>query len=277
MAIYISDRIMQKYDLSCPKCGGLNNIRIAGVYENKRTPEHWLCHCGTCNKCYRPRKREDESSMASTMETARQKLPKDVLGALLAEGRTQQSIADEYSIPFWAVYELKKQYWPDGFNPDEFKQQQAADNAARFEAYPGKEDAQEATEEELPEPEPEEEQVEASKPPAAADELSEVLAWAKPVRLGTGGVTLKIYEDRISISSAAVKLLRPAEFVRIGVLKNGALVLAPAGNITEGFRLAQNHSHIGGGALVKFLKKHGFGVGEYELEKNEKGWLVTRR
>ncbi|HBX22644.1 MAG TPA: hypothetical protein DEF34_03250 [Desulfotomaculum sp.] len=121
MAIFISKETMESYDLSCPKCGSLNNLRIAGVYENKSRPERWFCHCATCGKSFKPRKK-GEKEVASIMDTAKQKLPKELLGKRLADGITQQAIGDDCDVPFWAVSKLKKEYWPDGFKPEDYKE-----------------------------------------------------------------------------------------------------------------------------------------------------------
>lgn len=185
------------------------------------------------------------TNMASIMETARQTLPAEVLGPLLAEGRTQQSIADEYNVPFWAVSSLKKEYWPDGFKPDDYKSN-------------GQTDTQEQLEEQQAVWEPEVDQ----------------LVWAEPFRLRREKTSLKIFKDYVSVSSAAIELIRPAEFVKVGVLNKKSIVLAPAKDGREGYKLTKNK--IGGGALVKFLKEHGFELGEYPVVKDGRGWLVSK-
>lgn len=193
--------------------------------------------------------------MASIMETARKTLPKEKLGPLLAAGKTNKEIGMAHGgLPHWAISELKKEYWPAGFSAEEFKQQGTKD-LTNFKTFPAES---------------------ADKPEKTAPaEESEIIAWAKPLRWGTLGSVLKIYEDRLSISSAAVKTLKPARYVKIGVLKDGGLVIAPTDNPEEGYKLAPKRSQIGGGALIRFLKNHGINTGKYPLKKNEKGWLVA--
>lgn len=124
-AVFISESIKSKYDLSCPnpKCGSINNIHVAGVYEFKNSPQKWYCRCGTCGKGFNPRKREGDDDMASIMATAQKILPKEKLGPLLAAGMTGKEIgADHGGLPQWAVSKLRKEYWPNGFNPKEYEQ-----------------------------------------------------------------------------------------------------------------------------------------------------------
>lgn len=122
----ISDSIKKKYDLSCPNpdCRSINNIHVAGVYEYKNKPEKWYCRCGTCGRSFSPRKRkEDNDKMATIMQTARKILPKEILGPLLAARKTNKEIGIEHGgLPHWAVSELKKEYWPKGFDPKEYMQ-----------------------------------------------------------------------------------------------------------------------------------------------------------
>jgi len=125
VAVFISDSVKSKYDLFCPnpKCRSKNNIHVAGVYEFKNSPDKWYCRCGTCGRSFTPRKRKEDSQMASIMEVARKALPKHVLGTLLAAGKTNKEIGQDYdNLPHWAVSGLKKEYWPNGFDSKEYKQ-----------------------------------------------------------------------------------------------------------------------------------------------------------
>lgn len=94
---------------------------------------------------YQTRKQDKEDSgiikgkgrdkyLASIMETARKLLPKDRLGRLLAEGnKTNGQIGKENgNLPYWAVLQLKKEYWPDkSYNPDDYREDAAIEVAAK--------------------------------------------------------------------------------------------------------------------------------------------------
>lgn len=75
---FISPAVYEKWDLSCPKCGSVNNVRVVGVYEAKRNPENWFCRCGTCEKSFMPRRKKEAENMDITN------------AAVQAETQTQQ-------------------------------------------------------------------------------------------------------------------------------------------------------------------------------------------
>ena len=92
-------------------------------------------------------------------------------------------------------------------------------------------------------------------------------------------MVLKVRRDRVVLASAATKALSPAGFIKIGVDVSGILAIVPAANGTEGYKLPKNkyYSNLGGGNLVRFLGKHGYGPGEYELEPVNGCLVATRR
>lgn len=185
--------------------------------------------------------------MASIMETARRTLPKDKLGPLLAAGKTNKEIGIEHGkLPHWAVSNLKKEYWPNGFSTEEYQ----------------------------------EGGIQATQPEPGEPNLSfENCDWAIPVRSNYGpGKALVLKENGVKLTSEALKALLPGEFVGIGVQDN-ILVVAQVTDSKFGYRIPgrQKTSQIGGKTLVKFLMdKHGLQPGKYELEEYREGYLIAK-
>jgi len=198
---------------------------------------------------YGPVKPRKESVWKVRLEEAKKALPREKLLDLLAQGKKQTEIIKEHGLSTGTYYQLKKHYGikSAGRKPTTLINDKCQPVNEKAENLNDKQDA---------------------------------WTWAVPVRLISRRKVLTVKDDRVGLSTAAVKILLPAKFVKIGVSKEGVLALSPAEDEMEGYKLHSNgekvkYSQLGGGALVRFLKEHGFGPGEYELEQNKKGWLVT--
>lgn len=190
-----------------------------------------------------------DDKVASIMEYARQVLPKEVLGPLLAEGKTNKEIGKMYNLPHWAVSELKKQYWGGNFNPDDYL----------------------AETETVEQEKPEESKVQ------NIDFDFENFELIIPKRFtGNDKKVLSVKNNYVSLSAAATKALHPNKFVMIKA-KDGVLALIPTDDSRVGYSISQKRkcAQIGGNHLLRSLEKHRFGPGEYELKEIGEGVLVT--
>ena len=111
----------------------LRTRTVGQVAEMRRVPQKLVL--GLCEKyeieldeknrlASEPGKDVDNMPDMTIMDSARKILPPKKLGALLAANKTGAEIAKEYDLPQWAVSNIKKEYWPDGFgfNPGDYPQ-----------------------------------------------------------------------------------------------------------------------------------------------------------
>lgn len=232
--------------------------------------------------------------LPSVMDNARSILPAETLGALLTSGKTGTEIGKEYNLPPWAVSKLKNEYWPEGvgFNQDDYRQQ-VNENRNTGNKLPENDNdlgdivtemvhaANEAAEE--PDATVQSE-VLGERTPASVVSVRQsfdfsAFKWVVPHRFGSTRMVLKIKRENIVLTAAAAKALSPARFIKIGVDSTGTLAIVPAASVAEGYKLPGNkyYSNLGGGNLVRFLLKHGYGPGEYELESVNGCLVATRR
>lgn len=54
---------VKEYDLSCPVCGSADSIAVAGMRDKPSKTQEWFCRCKSCEKSFRPRKREARKAM----------------------------------------------------------------------------------------------------------------------------------------------------------------------------------------------------------------------
>lgn len=202
---------------------------------------------------YGPVKPRKESVWKVRLEEAKRALPREKLLELLEQGKSQKQIAKEYGMSVGLYYQLKSAY--------------GIENVGRIKK-PVKEfnDRTGSVNEKA----------------ENLNDRQDAWTWAVPVRLISRRKVLTVKDDRVGLSAAAARVLLPAHFVKIGVSKEGVLALSPAEDEMEGYKLHSNgdkvkYSQLGGGALVRFLREHGFGPGKYELEQNEKGLLVAAK
>lgn len=102
----ISDYVRGNYNLSCPQCGGMNGIRVAGTYEHPKNPQNWFCHCTACKKSFNPRPKKEDSDVG----TAEQTLPKDKYAEMMGKGMTDHMIANSMGLKLSSVKKLKRKY-----------------------------------------------------------------------------------------------------------------------------------------------------------------------
>ncbi len=234
-------------------------------------------------KRYNQEEKGANENMAVIMEQAREKLPEEKLGKLLASGMTGTQIAKDHELPVWAITELKRQYWDGRFDPNAYKEQKPEQNHKPKIVQEERTLADNDLDLDKPKKTENEDQV-ASQSGSQDETPKEIIdlqlnidaiTWAAPTRLGSKGKFIKINPNRVNLSLDATRALHPAKFVKIGVTPGGILVLAPAKNDSEGYKLALKYAQLGGNNLVNFLKERGFGPGKYELQQINNGWLVS--
>lgn len=239
--IRISSEIVRKYDLSCPECGSARNVKVAGAREMPCSPQDWYCRCTSCNKSFRPRKREEksmevyQSPKKNTLEVAREKLTRDDYIRLKNKGLTDKEIAAKINVDHNTIYRLKKEWGLVGqldFRHLEGKTQEARET------------------QELPDTDLDD--IEFFEPRTILD---------IPI--------LNIRHDCLTINACAVKAMQ-AKYLRIGASKE-FVVLVPSEDKAGCYTCrhsGKNATKIGGNRLVEFLVNHGFEQGRYLLRHN---------
>ena len=98
---------MAAADISCPTCGSVNGIRVAGVYESPRTPANWYCRCDHCRRGFNARPKEDGDDSVGRPSAD---LSKEELLELINKGMSNEEIADAKDIGATTVVRYKKKY-----------------------------------------------------------------------------------------------------------------------------------------------------------------------
>ena len=253
-------------------------------------------------------KGDDDMGM---LDKAKELLPKEKLGKLLAEGRTQQSIADEYALNQGAISMLKKQYWGNNFTPEEYrviekitpdKLKMANNEPDNFETYPvvQQESIQESiltektgtievcqVQQENITTEPHDTGiiVESDLPtcePTIPDPSK--ITWATPMHgAANASRIIQIKKGSVVLNAVAIKDIK-SEYIKVGV-DGDKLYLVPTVKHNLTYKISSNGNKrknstakFGGGALIKFLVQNGFDVGtNYKLEQLNNGWFVATR
>ncbi len=205
-------------------------------------------------------KAQREAAKMKVIDKARESLPKDKLGALLAQGLTGSQISKDYDIPYWALVQLKEEYWGGSFNPDDY----LAEPEEKQEGQQASDDHIKSTQ----------------KLDAGEIDLNG-FDWAVPARIGIPEhrKIISISEKRVSLSAGAIKALLPCDYIQIGI-KNKIIAVIRARDEKYRYKLPQQPkaAQIGGKRLITFLMdKHGLEPGEYELEEYKEGCLVSKR
>lgn len=250
--------------------------------------------------------KEVDVDMVSKSQQARDALPKEKLGMLLASGITQSAIAKEHNLEQWQVSLLKTEYWPSGYDPAVYKpllkqkkQEEDAVNIAVNEITQQHTEpaAQQAAPVAVINSESNSElmtantaNMETEPNQQPVDQVTLIngfdlsgMEWVKPKRgnIASDVKVLRIKKKSVILSSAVGKALSQAKFAQIGI-KDNLLVIVPVESEKDAYKLGSNGNKsnatkIGGGNLIKNLVEHGFDYGDYELQLLDNGWLLTTK
>ena len=113
-------------DISCPGCGSVNSVRVAGIYESPRSPHKWYCRCDHCRKGFVPKPKgtcellaqpggEDEVAHGDKIKAARETLPQAEFERMIRQGMTDPEVADVTGLDVYLVKRLKQEYKLTGF------------------------------------------------------------------------------------------------------------------------------------------------------------------
>jgi transcription elongation factor Elf1 len=91
---------LQEYDISCPRCGGVNSVRVTGSYEHPQSPHKWYCRCDRCERSF-TLKEKQESDEVGLQDDFDRTLTKEKYLELRAQGITSDAkILQAVELPY---------------------------------------------------------------------------------------------------------------------------------------------------------------------------------